>query len=68
MIDKMVTGLVGAAVGVFKLAAIIVVIVAFITWAKANPDSAQAALTKFMDMLASVITWACDQIIALTSD
>jgi hypothetical protein len=44
-----------------------VLIVAVIGWAKANPDSAQTAMTKVMDMLASVIGWSCDQIIALTS-
>lgn len=67
MIDKMVTGLVGAAVGVFKLAFVIVLIVAFISWAKTSPEDASAALNKVMDMLAAVISWACDQIIALTA-
>jgi hypothetical protein len=67
MIDKMVTGLVGAAVGVFKLAFVVVLVIAFISWAKASPEDAQAALTKVIDAAVAVITWGCDQIIALTS-
>jgi hypothetical protein len=67
MLDRLASGALSAAASVFKLAAIVVLIVAFIGWAKANPDSAQTAMTKVMDMLASVIGWSCDQIIALTS-
>jgi|tagenome__1003787_1003787.scaffolds.fasta_scaffold18718336_2 ABC-type nitrate/sulfonate/bicarbonate transport system substrate-binding protein len=62
MFTKLTDGAVKALLGAIKVVLLVVVLIALVAWAKANPDAAQAVLNKVADAAAAIISWVADWI------
>ena len=62
MFTKLTDGAVKALLGAIKVVLLVVVLIALVAWAKANPDAAQAVLNKVADAVAAIISWVADWI------
>jgi hypothetical protein len=62
MLTKLTDGAIKALVGALKIVLLVVILIALVAWAKANPATAQAALNKVVEAGVAVITWVCDWI------
>lgn len=62
MLAKLQAGSISA----LKIAVLIAVLIAFITWAKNNPDLFQNAMNAIGKAATSLLTWVCDWVVAKT--
>ena len=62
MLTKLTEGAIKALLGAIKVVLLVVVLIALVGWAKANPEAAQAVLNKVAAAAAAVVTWVADWI------
>lgn len=65
MIDKMVSGTIGALVGALKVVVLFGILVGLVVWAKADPESWKALMAQVAGALVALVSWVCQLIVDL---
>jgi hypothetical protein len=67
MFTRLFDGALHAVLSLIKIALAVVLLFAFIAWARANPDVAQRMLSQVGNAAASVVTWVSGLVVDWTS-
>lgn len=67
MLTKLTDGAIKALLGAIKIVLLVVILIALVAWAKANPTTAQEALNKVVAAAVAIVNWVCDWIVRALS-
>jgi len=67
MLSKLTDGAVKALIGAIKVVLLVVILIALVAWAKANPATAQAALNNVVRAAVAIVNWVCNWIVQALS-